>query len=226
MNTQIVTSFTTKTPIFDYEAYLKSKQLDPHEYTFKVLDFTTFYTESSDGLAIELKNTQLNVFESDSFFRNEKLNIYQTYEIAIIPRPLPTFKLELKCDEKFIHIQALLKREFHVEYYEGLEEDILQEIYRQMIKLNLLIGIRSFKLSSYIKDFVGQVSLGICMINDTVIEVARGIKKIDDKPDELIMHFRQILDEKKAELESDFEKGDLAATLNKGDLVLEYKKFA
>ncbi|KGI55819.1 flagellar assembly protein A [Campylobacter sp. MIT 97-5078] len=224
MSSQILTSFVSKTPVFDYEAYLKKNTLDPQEHSFKVLHFTTFYTESNDSLSIELKSTQLNVFESDSFFINEKLNIYQTYEIAVIQKATPRFKLELKCDEKFINIQAIIKQDTHLEYYDELYEDILQEIYRQMIELNLLIGIRAFALRSLIKDFVEQVSMGICMINDAVIEVARGIEKIDDKPDELIMHFRQILDEKKAHFESEFEKGDLAATLNKGDLVLEYKK--
>ncbi|TQR40017.1 hypothetical protein DMB95_09040 [Campylobacter sp. MIT 12-8780] len=224
MSSQILTSFVSKTPVFDYEAYLKKNTLDPQEHSFKVLNFTTFYTESNDGLSIELKSTQLNVFESDSFFINEKLNIYQTYEIAVIQKAPPRFELELKYDEQFINIQAIIKQDTHLEYYDELYEDILQEIYRQMIELNLLIGIRAFALHSLIKDFVEQVSMGICMINDVVIEVARGIEKIDDKPDELIMHFRQILDEKKAHFESDFEKGDLAATLNKGDLTLEYKK--
>lgn len=217
-------SLITTTPKKAFLDFCRSHSLDSQKYDYNITEIITYFGENEQSKKKASRKDILN-FENDEIFiktsfisQEFKIHIHKKYNKKF------NFKLFLEVDKDHIHVQATIYENITFNYYQGLEEDILQEIYKQMLEHDLLIDIRTFDLKDKIKKSCEDIKTNLCIVKDMVLEVARGAKQIDDKPDEIISHYKTLLEKKKSQKDFSHARRELSVIIEAGDLVSEYVK--
>ncbi|KAA6227111.1 DUF342 domain-containing protein [Campylobacter sp. LR185c] len=218
MNEKIRTSF----PKESFEEFIRKNELKASEYSYKISDFFTHYSENNDGNYILLDKEELVMFEHDNFFVNTNFKIYQEYEIEIYKK-----ENEPVIDLKFVNmgnvtIGAVLKKSER-----PIKQDITQflkdRIYRAMANAGFLLDFRIFDFHNNIKLLGAKFLKDGIIDRDYSLPIARGVASVDDTDEKLILHYEQILEEKKGK-DFSYAKKEFSSIIEKNELVLEYKK--
>ena len=209
----------TENPVRELLAVSSRTGINVNELDFELLAFSTQYKlQNQDWTKISEK--ELSIFENNEMFLKEDLQIKQEYKIEIFHNQNEDelFKaVHLVANKNITKIVA--KIDFSVlKFDEKLALKLLQNIYKKMLKLNFLIGIRIF-------DFKKEL-LKICNEHKNSpfqkivqIIVASGVEPIQSKDDSLELCYK-----KKAENFSIDEKRSNIISVDEGEVVLRHIK--
>ncbi|MCW1360310.1 DUF342 domain-containing protein [Campylobacter jejuni] len=111
---------------------------------FNILYFSTLYSIDNTEWQ-RLNEKDLNIFDQDEIFLNPNLKITQEYKIEIFQKKENTLedKIKLIANKNLTKIIANIDAK-NLEYHEKLPMQMLQTIYKKLLKNNLFIGIRIF----------------------------------------------------------------------------------
>lgn len=191
---------------------------------FRILNFQTIY--ASKGFESVLSQRELEEINTDEFYIHNFNKIYQNFTIELFEKKLElAFKIQLIYDTDFMVLKAIFEPEKNLVYYEDLEEDILQELYKQMIKENFLLLRFEKKLPSHIQFLVQRIKDGK-ELSKISLDIARGVEVIHGEKDELVFHKKPVIyknqnldDGKISHDEKTYSK-----TVDKDELLFEYIK--
>ena len=194
---------------------LLKKEQEKHDKVlvdFNIIDFEFLCEKNKTYKTYTSDNADL--FYSDDFYAKSFDNITQKFYIDLVQKIDLPFKINIKSDKNINKLSASIQTLRPFTYYDDLKKDIMQSIYKTMVRYKILILRLDKKLDStidaLIKDFKERNEF-----SDKDFDLAAGVEPIQHKNDEAIFHkeiyVTQIQDE-----------GAYTNPITKDDLLFEY----
>ncbi|WP_348518551.1 flagellar assembly protein A [Campylobacter sp. CCS1377] len=192
---------------------------------FRILDFKTICTSNEDEIQ-EYSSDELSIFNDDNFFVNKIKKIEQKFIIELFPKEqlALNFKTILSSNENSSSIKILFEGENFLRFYDNFKEDLIQEVFKNMLKEHYLIGIRLKK------EFFNDIDTIIAQLkNNTtskkaIFSVANGVEPKQGKADEIIF-YKSIENVKNLnEGKISYDQKSYAKPIEKNELLFEYIK--
>lgn len=180
----------TQNPYKELSSIASRVKLDVNELDFNLLSFSTQY-RFGDTQWNKISEKELVLFDNDETFLKENLQIKQEYKIEIFHNPNHNITMD---SIKLVANKALTKIiaeiEFHrLKYHDKLALELLQGIYKKMLKLNFFIGIRIFDFKKELISLVTQHKTK-AFKNPMQLIVARGVDAIPTQNESLILNYQ------------------------------------
>ncbi|HDW9239781.1 TPA: DUF342 domain-containing protein, partial [Campylobacter coli] len=129
------------------------------------------------------------------------------------------FTVKLSSNSNLTHLKASINLTENFQYYPNLKFDILQNIYKIMIKQKFLILRLDKNLFDKIDDFILSIQKNPS-IKEIELEIAKGVDKIEHKSDEIIYH--RDVNEKRSDENINHDEGSYSKPVEQNELLFEY----
>ncbi|AJC86139.1 flagellar assembly protein A [Campylobacter sp. RM16704] len=185
----------TKDPYKELLAFASESKSEIENLDFKLLSFSTSYTYDNQEW-IKVNEKELKIFEEDEKFLTRELNIEQEYKIEIYFKKLADrqkFEINLQANEICTILKANVKPSEIIFYYDKLALDLLESIYKTMIKEKYLLGFRSFDLKKKIIDLNTKIKEKQKFDFEVEFEVSRGIEPQNPTDEKIKYHYLENL---------------------------------
>ena len=197
------------------------------EKTYELLDFsligykTLCFKDSYKSYSEE----ELNIFNDDDFFVEGFESVYQEYKIEVFPASNieKHFKIRLNANADFTKLSAVLLSDEKLRYYGNIKKDIMELLFKQMIKERFLILRLDRNLEQNIEKFIQELKNGN-LEKEFKFDVSTGVSPKANQMGKLIFHKNPITNstvskEKTGESYDDLGYHD---PVKKDDLVCEF----
>lgn len=168
-----------------------------------------------------LSEKELVLFDDDKVFLDENLKIRQSYKIQIYQTSA------LQKTHKSPKIRLIENRDLSkliaeidfsgVSFYANIAMEVLQDIYKKMIKEGFFIGIRIFDFKKTLVEVLNRFKNKTLKHPKVLIEIATGTHPISPESEKLIICYKD-----KAPQNNDGIQKVSIIGINKGDLILRY----
>ncbi|EHU8925002.1 DUF342 domain-containing protein, partial [Campylobacter jejuni] len=106
---------------------------------FRVIDFKLLCSSVKPAKTKTYERKDFDLFYADDFFVKNYNTIIQKFLIEIYPKKSFPFTVKLRSNSNLTHLKASINLTENFKYYPNLKFDILQNIYKIMIKQKFLI---------------------------------------------------------------------------------------
>lgn len=140
----------TKDPYKELLIFASENKCKVDELDFRLLSFSTSYTYDNQEW-IKVNEKELKIFEEDEKFLIHDLNIEQEYKIEIYFKKIArssAFEVSLHTNELCTLLKASVKASEIIAFHDKLALELLEAIYKAMIKEKYLLGFRILILKS------------------------------------------------------------------------------
>lgn len=210
----------TENPAREFLRVASQTNLSLNELDFNLLAFSTQY-RFGDSEWKKISEKELILFDKDEIFLKNDLQIKQKYKIEIfhcINQSKASQAIKLVANKNLTKIVAQIDFA-NLDFHEKLALELLQNIYKKMLKLKFLIGIRIFNFKKNLMSFCDQHKN--TPLNKTMqITVAQGIDPIESQDETLILAYK----EKTKNFTID-EKRSGIIVVDENELVLKHVKY-
>lgn len=187
---------------------------------FNLLGFITTYTLDDGANYKKLSEKELVLFDDESVFLNEKLKIQQSYKIQIYPTKSKKTNFtppKIKLIENKDITKLIAEIDFNeVVFYPNIAMEILQEIYKKMIKEGFFVGIRIFDFKKELITIVTRLKDRTLRHRKVKIEIASGVHPISPESEKLIICYKD-----SAQADEGIQKVSIVG-VKEGDLILRH----
>ena len=187
---------------------------------FTLLGFSTSYTVEYGDNYKTLSEKELVLFNDENIFLNEKLKIRQSYKIKIA-------KVSPKKDSISSRIKLLRNKDLTkliaeidfngVTFYPNIAMEVLQEIYKKMIKEKFFLGVRVFNFKKELLDALNRFKNKTLRHNKARILLARGVHSISAETEKLTLSYKN----KVHKMTNVLQKVSVIG-ISEGDLILRH----
>ncbi|QOR01792.1 flagellar assembly protein A [Campylobacter sp. 2014D-0216] len=208
----------TKDPYKELLVFASENQCEVEELDFRLLSFNTSYTYDNQEW-IKANEKELKIFEEDEKFLIQNLNIKQEYKIEIFFKKmahLQEFDISLQTNEFCTLLKANVKPKDSIAFYDKLALELLEAIYKAMIKEKFLLGFRNFDFKKQIIDFNAKVKEKQKFDFEVEFEVSKGLDPQEPTNEEIKFHY---LD--KLKKHNDVMNRNYVAPIGKDEVAIE-----
>lgn len=181
----------TENPARELLSVASRTNLSLNELDFTLLAFSTQY-RFGDLEWEKISEKELIFFDKDEIFLKDDLQINQEYKIEIFhstKQSKASQAVKLVANKNLTKIVAQIDFA-NLDFYEKLPLELLQNIYKKMLKLKFLIGIRVFDFKKNLMSFCNQHKN--TPLNKTIqIAVAQGVEPIESQDESLILVYKE-----------------------------------
>lgn len=217
----------SKNPYQDIDAVSKSMGVPPEYLDFDILEIFTSYKTNPQAEFTPAQDG--DIFDDDEFFLDENLSIMQTYKVKFYDirkdiRPhLP--KVTLGTNKNSTKIAVTIKEDALAKYTPMFEKELINTIYKKMLKAGFLIGLRDKDFKKKISKLTSMLRIKEIIDKSETIIVATGIEPVLPIDDKLLIYYKnsEEVGEDKGKSRNDIDRGFLSSVLE-GDLIMEYIK--
>ena len=183
-----------------YEELLKFSADTGKDYAsldFAILGFSTNCDINGESKSFSEK--ELVFFDDDENFLNETLKINQNYKFQIkdldenSKKLNDSVKIELNKDGTTLILKLSLQ---DLEYHNSLAMDILQTVYKKMIKEGFFLSIRIFDFKKKLIDFLHNFKEKKIHKKNVIIQICKGVKTISAEDEKLILSYQDKIRQK------------------------------
>ncbi|EDO7917588.1 DUF342 domain-containing protein [Campylobacter coli] len=187
---------------------------------FRVIDFKLLCSSVKPAKTKTYERKDFDLFYADDFFVKNYNTIIQKFLIEIYPKTQSfPFTVKLRSNSNLTHLKASINLTENFKYYPNLKFDILQNIYKIMIKQKFLILRLDKNLFDKIDDFILSIQKSPS-IKEIELEIAKGVDKIEHKSDEIIYH--RDVNEECFDENINYDEGNYCKPIEKNELLFEY----
>ncbi|HAA1523360.1 hypothetical protein AJ935_06275 [Campylobacter sp. BCW_6876] len=187
---------------------------------FRVIDFKLVCSSIKPAKTKTYERKDFDLFYADDFFVKNYNTMVQKFLIEIYPKTQKScFIVNLKSNPSLTYLKAKINFLDNFKYYPNLKFDILQGIYKVMIKQKFLILRLNKNLFEKIDEFILSMHNNPS-IKELEFEISKGVNKIEHKSDEAIYH-RNVKEEHFNE-NTNYDEGDYCKPVEKNELLFEY----
>ncbi|WP_273402909.1 flagellar assembly protein A [Campylobacter avium] len=177
-----------------YEELLKfsantGKELSKLDFT--ILGFSTTYT--LEGESKQVSEKELSIFDDDELFLNEKLELHQSYKIKITELNEASSKLSSSISlqtNKDISSLILCLDLSELNFNTSLAMEILQDVYKKMIKDGFFLSIRIFDFKNKLINILSKFKDNKLRQKKVKILIAKGVKTVSAEQEKLIFVYQ------------------------------------
>ncbi|EAL7804908.1 DUF342 domain-containing protein [Campylobacter jejuni] len=187
---------------------------------FRIIDFKLLCSNIKPTKTKTYERKDFDLFYADDFFVKNYDTIVQKFLIEIYPKTQKNcFVVKLKSNPSLTYLKANINFLDNFKYYPNLKFDILQNIYKVMIKQKFLILRLNKNLFDKIDDFILSIQKNPS-IKEIELEIAKGVDKIEHKSDEVIYH--RDIEETCFDENTNYDEGGYCKPVQKDELLFEY----
>ncbi len=207
------------------EKVAKEYNVNIKKLDFRILSYRTFYKKVSDPRYRELRE-----IDKEDFFRvenilNPSLEIMQKVKVDIFKKKNSTFplKLSLGGNKALTKIIVNIKKQDKVQYFDGLDRELLSEFDKRKLKLKMLLGFCDNHVRAEVKKFVSLIRVNQRIEEDYPIVLCQAY----DMKKHVVGEVKRIYKEKKDVDDSkrvDHSNKGYMHTVSEGMVILEVIK--
>ncbi|EDP5894670.1 TPA: flagellar assembly protein A [Campylobacter jejuni] len=187
---------------------------------FRIIDFKLLCSNIKPAKTKTYERKDFDLFYADDFFVKNYNTMVQKFLIEIYPKTQKNcFVVKLKSNPSLTYLKVNINFLDNFKYYPNLKFDILQNIYKVMIKQKFLILRLDKNLFDKIDDFILSIQKNPS-IKEIELEIAKGVDKIEHKSDEIIYH--RDVNEECFDENISYDEGSYCKPIEKNELLFEY----
>ncbi|MBX1797998.1 DUF342 domain-containing protein [Campylobacter jejuni] len=187
---------------------------------FRIIDFKLLCSNIKPAKTKTYERKDFDLFYADDFFVKNYNTMAQKFLIEIYPKTQKScFIVKLKSNPNLTYLKANINFLDNFKYYPNLKFDILQNIYKAMIKQKFLILRLNKNLFEKIDEFILSIQNN-SYIKELEFEISKGVDKIEHKSDEAIYH--RDIEEACFSENANYDEGGYCRPVKKNELLFEY----
>ncbi len=214
------TTITTQNLSQDLSELAKKHNISVKTLDFKILSYKTFFKLKNDAKFQEI--TELNRAEilKKENLRDSDMSLYQELKIEVFQKTAASrfpISMAIGGNKAMTRIQAKIKPQEELDYFEGLEGEILAELDRKKVKSGLLVGCMDESMKEGVHKIVSAIRVNNAIIDPILFDICKGYDVIHPGGEEIIYHYRLNQD-------GELDEHSTMKGVKAGDLVLEVVK--
>lgn len=219
----------TSSPYAELKAVAYNNDDDISNYDFNIISFYTDYIIALGNQKTLQGYKELEIFDDDKTFLNEKAILQQKYKIEIFKAKPKKHNLDISlgANKTLTKIIASVKKNPKARYYNGLKEDIIDDINKKLLKAKILLGIRSSGLFDGVQTLVNKIKVNGSLDEDFQFVVAVGIEPIDNSSGRVRLLYKEkqsTQEEAEKNKKIDYSNRGFVCAVRENDVILEFVK--
>ncbi len=222
------TQIQTSTPYISLKELSKQYSVPVDFIDFKILDILTYYKNKDNEEPVFVPEENLNFFDDNAFYLDETLEIEQVYDMEFfdvrlnaVPK-LP--KIEIGVNSTVTKVVAKVKATKDCEYEQHYEDKLFEYIAKQLMKAQILIGIRIGKLKDELKQIASVVHVKGELDKDYILNITQGINPKKATDAKILYYYKDKLDAIKEEDKVDYADRGFVFGVAQDEVIMEEKK--
>ncbi|MCX2683597.1 DUF342 domain-containing protein [Campylobacter sp. MIT 21-1685] len=183
----------TNNPSYELLQVASKTNISAQELDFTLLAFSTQYRFGATDWT-KISEKELVLFEKDEIFLRNDLQIEQEYKIEIFHNTKENKianSIKLGANKNLTKIVAQIDLNT-IEFHEKLGFELLQNIYKKMLKLRFLIGIRTFDFKKNLLSLISKHKK-TPLKQSVKIVIAKGVEPKQSQDEDLILLYKEKL---------------------------------
>ena len=222
------TQIQTSTPYILLKELSRQHSVPVEFIDFKILDILTYYKNKDNEEPVFVPEENLNFFDDNAFYLDETLEIEQIYDVEFfdvrlnaVPK-LP--KIEIGVNSTVTKVVAKVKATKDCEYEQHYEDKLFEYIAKQLMKAQILIGIRIGKLKDELKQIASVVHVKGELDKDYILNITQGINPKKATDAKILYYYKDKLDAIKEEDKVDYADRGFVFGVAQDEVIIEEKK--
>ena len=222
------TQIQTSTPYISLKELSKQYSVPVEFIDFKILDILTYYKNKDNEEPVFVPEENLDFFDDNAFYLDETLEIEQVYDVEFfdvrlnaVPK-LP--KIEIGVNSTVTKVVAKVKATKDCEYEQHYEDKLFEYIAKQLMKAQILIGIRIGKLKDELKQIASVVHVKGGLDKDYILNITQGINPKKATDAKILYYYKDKLDAIKEEDKVDYADRGFVFGVAQDEVIMEEKK--
>ncbi len=214
------TTLTTQNLATDLDALAKKNSIAVKKLDFRILSYKTFYKLSKVDIYKEV--TELNkkdIFTKEHFTRPD-MSLYQELKVEVFQKEASSkfpIIIAIGGNKSLTRIQARVKPQENLQYFDGLDGEILAEIDKKKAKIGLLIGCLDTGIKEGIHKIISAIRVNEAIKENISFDVCRGYDVINAGGEEVVYHYRENED-------GELDEHSAMRGAKSGDVIVEVRK--
>ncbi|MDO5046571.1 flagellar assembly protein A [Campylobacter sp.] len=195
---------------------------------FNIVEIFTEYKLLGDSEIKVIEGEKLEIFDDDKFYINQVENIKQTYKVEFFdvrrnkPKLLPNISLNV--NKNLTKVIATVSRSNDVVYFKEFEAKMREFIYKKLIKVGILAGIRNQVMRAELSKISSTLRINEIIDRDYTFVVTSGIDKVESIDDAIIYHYKNKVKNADSQGKIDYANRGYLLGVGENELVFEYVK--
>ena len=222
------TQIQTSTPYLSLKELSKQYSVPVEFIDYKLSNILTYYKNKDNVEPVFVPEENLSFFDDNTFYLDETLEIEQVYDVEFFDVRLNATpklpKIDIGVNSTITKVIAKVRASKECEYEQHYEDKLYEYIAKQLMKAQILIGIRIGKLKEELKQIASIIHVKGELDKDYTLNLTQGInpkKAIDAK---IIYYYKDKLDGLKDEDKVDYADRGFVFGVAKDEVIMEEKK--
>ncbi len=194
------------------------------ELDFKILSYKTCYKKVDSPRYRELQEIEREKFFKEENILNPKLEIIQKLKVEIFKKNNSKFpiKIALGANKTFTKVVATIKRQESVQYFDGLESEIIAQLDKMKAKQKILLGFCDNFMRQEVKKLVSLIRVNKKIEENISFTICQAYESKKHIVGEIIYKYREKKEQKGQKV--DHSNKNFMHTVKDGDIIVEVFK--
>ena len=208
----------------DLEKIASAHNISSKELDFKIISYKTFYKNVDAPRYTELKEIEKEKFFKEENILNPQLEINQKLKIEVFEKNSSKFpiKITMGANKTLTKVVATFKKQDEVQYFDGLETEILAILDKKKAKQKILLGCFDEQVRSEVKKLISSIRVNKKIQESVTFTICKAYDMQKHTIGEIIYKYKdKEIDENQ---KVDHSQKGFMHTVKVGDLIIEVLK--
>ena len=214
------TTLTTQNLAKDLDELAKKNSIAVKKLDFKILSYKTFYKLSKVDVYKEVTEVNKSEIFTKEYFLHPDMSLYQELKVEVFQKEASSkfpIVMAIGGNKALTRIQAKVKPQENLQYFDGLEGEILAELDKKKAKIGLLLGCLDSGIKEGINKVISAIRVNEAITEDIAFTICRGYDVINAGGEEVIYHYRENED-------GELDERSAMRGVKSGDVIVEVRK--
>ena len=184
----------TANPYGEILNLVKNLGVDSKFIDFDIVKIKTECKITGEGQPRQISEEKLDIFDDDKFYVERVESIKQSYLVKFYDirraKPVPLPNVSLNANKNLTKILATVSQNADTVYFKEFDKKLINFIYKKLIKVGILIGIRNGSMIEEITKISSVLRVKEFIDKDYTFAVTAGVNVKLSTDDALIFHYK------------------------------------
>ena len=206
-----------------------ANKVDVGVVDFNLLKISTLYKLEGEEELSEADQSQLGMFDDDTYFLNPDLKIEQHFKVEIFDTraqvsttPIPD--ISLGANKNLTRVIVTVKKSLDIRFTSDFENRLIEAINKKKIRAKVLTGLREGPMRKEVKKIASMVRVNNIIEKDMTFVAMEGIEPVLPVDDAFIEHYKKKVNTEDPNGRVDYSRRGYLQAVGEGEVILEYIK--
>ncbi len=213
-------TLTTQNLTKDLAELAKKNGISVKKLDFKILSYKTFYKLAKGDVYKEVTELNKNEIYTKVHFTHPDMALYQELKVEVFQKDASSkfpISIAIGGNKALTRIQARVKPQEDLQYFDGLEGEILAELDRKKAKIGLILGCMEGGIKEGVHKIVSAIRVNGAITENITFDICRGYDVINAGGEEVIYHYRE-------NTEGELDEHSAMMGAKSGKVIIEVRK--